>query len=112
MPQSSPASRPAFFSPCTQTPASSSSGCPRIARSVSRPTFPVLHWMTRYGMARPVLRLGAVLRGRGGEVPVVPLGVLGAVAPVAVELVRGLFQDLRARLPGALEVLVHVVDVD
>ena len=47
-----------------------------------------------------------------GEDPVVALGIGGAVAAVAVELVRRLFQDGRAGGAGVGEVGVHIVDVD
>ena len=47
-----------------------------------------------------------------GEDPVVALEIDGAVAAVAVELVRRLFQDGRAGGAGLGEVGVHIVDVD
>src|SRR5215216_4161870 len=53
-PASSPASRPALSGLWTSTPISSSSGCWRMPRSASWPTFPVLHCATRYVM-RPHL---------------------------------------------------------
>ena len=47
-PHSSPASRPSLPGLWTHSPTSSSSGWPMIPRNAYRPTFPVLHWMTRY----------------------------------------------------------------
>src|SRR5438105_2267633 len=45
-----PNSCPAFSGLCTHTPASSSSGWASTASMASRPTLPVAHWMTRYGI--------------------------------------------------------------
>ena len=47
VPQSVPASFPAFAALDTHTPASASSGCPMMQRRAKCPTFPVLHWITR-----------------------------------------------------------------
>src|SRR5437016_1569543 len=47
-----------------------------------------------------------------GKGPVVPLDIRRSVGPVAVELVLGLGEDGGTGALGALEVLVHVVDVD
>src|SRR5947207_6408453 len=47
-----------------------------------------------------------------GKVPVVPLDIRRSVGPVAVELVLGLGEDGGTGALGALEVLVHVVNVD
>ena len=46
------------------------------------------------------------------EVPLMPLGVGGAVAAVAIELVFGLGKYRSTRFPRAFEVSVHVFDVD
>ncbi len=61
-PQTSPTSRPALSAPCTQAPASSSSGCERIPCTAARPTLPVAHWITRYAIATSGFLLSASRR--------------------------------------------------
>ncbi len=45
-----------------------------------------------------------------GEVPLVPFQVFDGIAAVAVELVRGIVEDLGASGAGPFEMLVHLID--
>src|SRR5207249_5474322 len=67
---------------------------------------------SRAALCRRLQVLGRDAADVLGKVPVVPLDIRRSVGPVAVELVLGLGEDGGTGALGALEVLVHVVNVD
>src|SRR5258708_26282375 len=46
------------------------------------------------------------------KIPLMTFRILGAVTAMTILSVRGLLEDMSARFPGALKVLVNILDID
>src|SRR5262249_10923792 len=101
--------RPGSHDPCHARWACTPSGNQRLPASRR---FPRVGSGSARSGSRGLHVLGRDVTDVLREVPNVTLGILGAVRAVAVELIRRLLLDGRARLPRAAVVRVDVVDVD